>query len=757
MTVYGKELFQELLTAAYWLKRHPGETSFRITYNRSRYSLPKPRILQMLRLYLPYIRRFDDEKLLDYLYLHQKDIEKWVISHDKNAVEEISEETLNEIAEAAKLPEEKREQAVEKAVKKEEVRREIARSQVAKSVVKASNEQKVVVPNQQVQSVKAVTEPTPINAAAALQTTELPVVLAPTITPKPAQVVNKPTQNVEKKIEVVRPNIFQTSLEKPKSINIVKTAPARPERLEVRYGPNWGERQIGRMRTLATGEVVSSAAKELSSRGQRLTSVGISKSVGAIRGLLPGSLGGRKSGGASGGTRWNGSEYVNYEYSEEEVIPPYREDDEKKPARWLGLPPLLVIIGGVILLLWWLGASANSAKDKLTGPNPSASPGNIVGVGCPTQQQIDANKTSPEQCKYLAPAVDIFDTNISQSALNSYVDKYSPIFVQSGKGDRKEFERRVNYIVDKAKQAGLNPAIFLGYWKTESNFSTVGGRDMGCAGDVFEDQVNCAMGLAPYNDPGKNPIANCARSKDADSVACKTLKSIRAKPILDGDNPITYPVASLDDFAESYGSRAPSLDGGAINNNCVSTYNKLVEVVEELGACKASSSNQCLGGWPITGEVNQGPQGEFDHAVRNYSVGRYAIDIKAPQGTPIYATFDGTVVGLCNSGSSCDERGNYVEIQPSNGAGVKPSSRVRYLHMFQVAENIKVNGPVSAGQVIGYVGSTGLSTGPHLHYDLFDLSFAPPNLPSVVAPANCDDPLISCKPSSVRACISGPK
>jgi murein DD-endopeptidase MepM/ murein hydrolase activator NlpD len=83
-------------------------------------------------------------------------------------------------------------------------------------------------------------------------------------------------------------------------------------------------------------------------------------------------------------------------------------------------------------------------------------------------------------------------------------------------------------------------------------------------------------------------------------------------------------------------------------------------------------------------------------------------DFAAPEGTPIQATRTGTVrfVGR-NAGY-----GNTVEIQHNGGY------LTRYAHMQKPAGSLSVGDRVRQGQVIGYVGSTGLATGPHLHYEV---------------------------------------
>lgn len=92
------------------------------------------------------------------------------------------------------------------------------------------------------------------------------------------------------------------------------------------------------------------------------------------------------------------------------------------------------------------------------------------------------------------------------------------------------------------------------------------------------------------------------------------------------------------------------------------------------------------------------------------------IDFRIPAGTPIHAAGPGTVVGIeedCKPGDRwCSgRRGNYVEI-------AHPAGRhSRYLHLRPRGAAVTLGQQVARGQVIGYSGSTGDSTGPHLHYD----------------------------------------
>src|SRR5947209_270436 len=82
-------------------------------------------------------------------------------------------------------------------------------------------------------------------------------------------------------------------------------------------------------------------------------------------------------------------------------------------------------------------------------------------------------------------------------------------------------------------------------------------------------------------------------------------------------------------------------------------------------------------------------------------------DYAAAYGTPVRATADGVVTQAGRNGGY----GNLIEIRHANGI------RTRYGHLSKFAKGLRVGQRVSQEQTIGYVGSTGLSTGPHLHYE----------------------------------------
>jgi murein DD-endopeptidase MepM/ murein hydrolase activator NlpD len=84
------------------------------------------------------------------------------------------------------------------------------------------------------------------------------------------------------------------------------------------------------------------------------------------------------------------------------------------------------------------------------------------------------------------------------------------------------------------------------------------------------------------------------------------------------------------------------------------------------------------------------------------------LDFAAPTGTPIYAAGDGVVERANRFGAY----GNYIRIRHND------TFKTAYAHLNGFAKGIRKGTRVKQGQVIGYVGNTGRSTGPHLHYEV---------------------------------------
>ncbi len=111
---------------------------------------------------------------------------------------------------------------------------------------------------------------------------------------------------------------------------------------------------------------------------------------------------------------------------------------------------------------------------------------------------------------------------------------------------------------------------------------------------------------------------------------------------------------------------------------------------------------------PVDGARISSRYGMRKHPILGYSKMHKGIDFAAPRGTPIYAAGDGTIeLAKWNGGY-----GRYIRIK--HGKGYKTA----YAHMTRFAKGMRPGKKVNQGQVIGYVGTTGRSTGPHLHYEV---------------------------------------
>ena len=111
---------------------------------------------------------------------------------------------------------------------------------------------------------------------------------------------------------------------------------------------------------------------------------------------------------------------------------------------------------------------------------------------------------------------------------------------------------------------------------------------------------------------------------------------------------------------------------------------------------------------PINGARLSSPFGMRKHPIDGYNKMHKGTDFAAPTGTPIMASGDGVVkkAGWCGGGGNC------VKIKHNS------TYQTVYAHMSKFARGIKAGVRVKQGQTIGYVGSTGKSTGPHLHYEV---------------------------------------
>ena len=123
---------------------------------------------------------------------------------------------------------------------------------------------------------------------------------------------------------------------------------------------------------------------------------------------------------------------------------------------------------------------------------------------------------------------------------------------------------------------------------------------------------------------------------------------------------------------------------------------------------KGKSITKSLMKTPINGARLSSAYGMRKHPILGYNKMHRGTDFAAPSGTPIMASGSGTITRArwCGGGGNC------VKIKHNS------TYETIYAHMKAFAKGIKEGKKVKQGQIIGYVGSTGMSTGPHLHYEV---------------------------------------
>ncbi len=145
-----------------------------------------------------------------------------------------------------------------------------------------------------------------------------------------------------------------------------------------------------------------------------------------------------------------------------------------------------------------------------------------------------------------------------------------------------------------------------------------------------------------------------------------------------------------------------------VNGEEINLYNFKFKNLEDYFDIKGKSITKSLMKTPINGARLSSSFGMRKHPILGYNKMHRGTDFAAPSGTPIMASGSGTVTRArwCGGGGNC------VKIKHNS------TYQTIYAHMKAFAKGIKEGRKVKQGQIIGYVGSTGLSTGPHLHYEV---------------------------------------
>jgi len=151
-----------------------------------------------------------------------------------------------------------------------------------------------------------------------------------------------------------------------------------------------------------------------------------------------------------------------------------------------------------------------------------------------------------------------------------------------------------------------------------------------------------------------------------------------------------------------------ALNGKAVNKSFY-RFTTPDEKITDYFQANGESSTKFLMKTPINGARLSSRFGTRRHPISGYTRLHKGTDFAAPTGTPIYAAGNGVVERASRYGGY----GHYVRIRHAKGY------KTAYAHMSRYGRGIKSGRSVRQGQIIGYVGSTGASTGPHLHYEVW--------------------------------------
>lgn len=149
------------------------------------------------------------------------------------------------------------------------------------------------------------------------------------------------------------------------------------------------------------------------------------------------------------------------------------------------------------------------------------------------------------------------------------------------------------------------------------------------------------------------------------------------------------------------------LDGNAVDRGFY-RFTPSDDEITDYYDLSGESARKFLMKTPINGARLSSGFGRRTHPISGYSRMHKGTDFAAPSGTPIMAAGNGVVERASRFGTY----GNYARIRHANGYATA------YAHMLRYGPGVKSGVRIKQGDIIGYVGSTGASTGPHLHYEV---------------------------------------
>lgn len=205
------------------------------------------------------------------------------------------------------------------------------------------------------------------------------------------------------------------------------------------------------------------------------------------------------------------------------------------------------------------------------------------------------------------------------------------------------------------------------------------------------------------------------RMQEAAEALVEIVKGMATVAEEDNDEPVNVTTeVVLEPYDPEYFSKLPSLEEISGNDAPGSSETEASAAGTPVGTSSAAASESSArlsssvpSGKPTEYVRISSPFGTRIHPITRKKHTHKGIDLAAPKMTPIYATADGEVTFSGRNGGY----GNFVKINHRNGY------KTAYAHMHRIA--VKKGSDVHKGDLIGYVGTTGSSTGNHLHYEVY--------------------------------------
>lgn len=754
MNTRSLELFKALTEASFWFYTHPKETSYRIIYNKSRYTMDKERVLKLLRLYVPYVRRLDDTALIQYMYRNGGIIVAQAQSGQLAGVDPVSDLVPNTLQNVTDLDLEAQQKAIDEAVAQEEEeqkKRLEEKNKKTEDQKRKEDDQKKDKKTNQNAPTESNTEP----KAVEISEEDEYSAMAENLGARPGT-VNQPIDSTGEKnlgvnqqtkvsvsavpIDLTQTGNFRPAYSNPVNSNSKPAGSINPNNSnfgsstsnEVKTGPSSWERMIGNITQAGSGQPIINATQNLASKsGIFIRRQGVDRLQRVVGSWL-------------GRNPERSFEYQDqYVIDEEEewISYPNSEENEREKKGWmfLGLGLGWWIAIAIIAIMFFssiLGTQDEEENTDNNGNTPVVAPGSGADYSACKFTRAGTSKGvgSTTLAGWIRDAAD--KEGIPPAVLMSVAMHENPIFTADTKNDHDS--------IMSGQMCNKSPSfcVLRGQVLHTKAYST-GENDPCTASEIAGGaQTAQAVGLMQFLDI-YNPDQDLCSIQVSLRLAAAKLKGSGI-----GANPTQSEIEKA--IKEYHGS-------------CLySSYNYCQEVYQDLKNCQPkeeTSSNSCEGGWPTTGPITKGPYGGSHSGYRNRNM--QAVDIGAAYGTPVYATITGVINELSYIDTGPEDgkgRGIFVSIQANKPGNNGKPVVMRYLHFSQMAEGLKPGQQIIAGALIGYVGSTGYTLGPnlevgkgvHLHMDIENGTLAPPYVPTAILPVDCEDS--SCRPQIIRSC-----